>query len=310
DGFNRSMEAVQHNFTPGKSLVLPSDTRFQPSETGYLPYSAAGYGFRANAFAEQQAYYNNLYPGEGNTAYSLRKNSSDGTLRQTTDYAPGKSQVGQGRGIETQQLNDGCNCIPRWHLDASGLPVSNGFYPLNELFGSMIKTKATDGFLPQRKIIYKNKDGRVVFEQLADSTTPGQTYTYLQTFYIYNDQGQLCYVIPPAAADNAMSSGSISQQTLDQYCFRYRYDDKGRKVEQKVPGKGWEYFVYDKRDRLTFYQDSLLRTQNNSWTFTLYDGLDRALMSGIYGPSGKAAPCCRHTLKIPTATAPIPLFTT
>ncbi|WP_162903470.1 hypothetical protein, partial [Taibaiella koreensis] len=40
DGFNRSMEAVQHNFTPGKSLVLPSDTRFQPSETGYLPYSA------------------------------------------------------------------------------------------------------------------------------------------------------------------------------------------------------------------------------------------------------------------------------
>ncbi|WP_162903472.1 hypothetical protein, partial [Taibaiella koreensis] len=291
DGFNRSMEAVQHNFTPGKSLVLPSDTRFQPSETGYLPYSAAGYGFRANAFAEQQAYYNSLYPGEGNTAYSLRKNNAYAGELKIGNYSPGKSQVGQDRSTQTVTVTNDANLLRRWSVNAAGLPVSNGFYPLGELFCNQTLMPLLPGNpVPPYKLVYKNKDGRVIAERTTDSvfTNPAINITYITTLYLYNDQGQLCYVIPPAAADNAMSSGSINQQTLDQYCFQYRYDDKGRKVEQKVPGKGWEYFVYDKRGRLTFYQDSLLRTQSNSWTFTLYDGLDRALMSGIYGPSGES----------------------
>ncbi|WP_157977263.1 DUF6443 domain-containing protein, partial [Taibaiella helva] len=280
DGFSRGMQAVAHNFTQGKSLVSPVDTRFRPQETGYLPYSSAGYGFRANAFTEQQAYYSNLYPNEGNTAYSLQRNTSAGNVLRMTSYAPGKSQVGQSRGTETLPITEACSCIRRWSVDGNGKPLSNGVYAAGELLGSLVQSPASGTALPPRKFVYKNKDGRVVLEQIADSLTPGPDYTYQLTFYIYNPQGQLCYVVPPAAADNALSAGSISQATLDQYCFQYRYDSKGRKVEQKVPGKGWEYFVYDKRDRLVLYQDSSLKSAGGWWSFTLYDALDRPTVTG------------------------------
>ncbi|MGE8536937.1 MAG: RHS repeat-associated core domain-containing protein, partial [Chryseobacterium sp.] len=76
--------------------------------------------------------------------------------------------------------------------------------------------------------------------------------------------------------------------------YQYRYDGKNRLVLKKLPGKGWEYMVYDKADRVIMSQDALMGG-NKQWLFTKYDSFGRVAYTGIYtstqdyGPAGRAA---------------------
>ncbi|SIS63949.1 RHS repeat-associated core domain-containing protein, partial [Chryseobacterium joostei] len=62
--------------------------------------------------------------------------------------------------------------------------------------------------------------------------------------------------------------------------YQYRYDGRNRLVEKKLPGKGWEYMVYDKSDRLILTQDTNLKAQNK-WIITKYDQLGRIAYTGF-----------------------------
>jgi RHS repeat-associated protein len=70
----------------------------------------------------------------------------------------------------------------------------------------------------------------------------------------------------------------------DAWAFQYRYDERKRMVGRKVPGSDWVWMVYDKRDRLVLSQDGNQRPLKQ-WSFTKYDGLDRAVMTGIMDTS-------------------------
>ncbi|MEM7185027.1 MAG: DUF6443 domain-containing protein [Bacteroidota bacterium] len=74
-----------------------------------------------------------------------------------------------------------------------------------------------------------------------------------------------------------------NQQTdlLDKLAYQYKYDDRNRMTDKKLPGKGWEYIVYDDLDRPILTQDANLRA-NNQWLFTKYDAFDRVAYTGIY----------------------------
>ncbi len=52
-------------------------------------------------------------------------------------------------------------------------------------------------------------------------------------------------------------------------------------MEKKIPGKGWEYIVYDKLDRPVLTQDANLRITKD-WLFTKYDAFGRVVYTGIY----------------------------
>jgi len=109
----------------------------------------------------------------------------------------------------------------------------------------------------------------------------------IDTYYVYNDYDQLAFVIPPLAADKfkgnsypAGTSISITSADIEQLCYQYIYDADNRLVEKKLPGKGWEYIVYDKQDRLVATQDANMRA-NNQWFFTKYDQFGRIAYTGI-----------------------------
>jgi Domain of unknown function (DUF6443) len=72
-----------------------------------------------------------------------------------------------------------------------------------------------------------------------------------------------------------------NQSVLDNLCYQYRYDYRNRLIEKKLPGKGWEYIVYDKLDRPILTQHANLKTKNQ-WQFTKYDPLGRVVYTGIY----------------------------
>ncbi|WP_250255443.1 DUF6443 domain-containing protein [Chryseobacterium sp. Marseille-Q3244] len=117
---------------------------------------------------------------------------------------------------------------------------------------------------------FNNKKGQTI---LIRKKINGQN---ADTYYVYNEFDQLAYVIPPLASQ----SGLVDQVTLDNLCYQYHYDGWKRLVEKKIPGKGWEYMVYDKKDRLVSTQDANLRTKGH-WLYTQYDQFGRVAITGI-----------------------------
>jgi RHS repeat-associated protein len=147
---------------------------------------------------------------------------------------------------------------------------------------------------------FKDKQGRVILKkvQLLDNVNGGPVKDdgsgrgydgWLCTYYIYDELGQLRGVIQPegvkALVANNWDLTYNNGMLLKEQCFLYEYDSKGRMVMKKVPGKGTEYMVYDKRDRLVFNTDGNMQAKN-WWYVTTYDLLNRPIMAGIMNYQG------------------------
>jgi hypothetical protein len=83
--------------------------------------------------------------------------------------------------------------------------------------------------------------------------------------------------------DNFANSALVAfdRTALNDLIYQYKYDKGKRLVEKKLPGKDWEYIVYDKLDRPVLTQDANLRL-TQKWLFTKYDVLGRAAYTGIH----------------------------
>ncbi len=141
-----------------------------------------------------------------------------------------------------------------------------GSYPANTLTKNTVTDQ--DGKV---SVEYKNKQGQLIMARKGAGTSDAA-----DTYYVYNEFGHLVYVIPPLAS----ASGSVSQDTLEKLCYQYRYDGWNRLVEKRLPGKGWEYMVYDKADKLILTQDANQRT-SFSWMIYKYDAWGRPIYTGI-----------------------------
>ena len=139
-----------------------------------------------------------------------------------------------------------------------------GNYPANTL----AKNTATDED-GNVSVEFKNKQGQIILVKKGVGTA-----NVTDTYYIYNEYGHLVYVLPPLAANV-----SVTPDVLEKLCYQYRYDGWNRLVEKKIPGKGWEYMVYDKADRLVMTQDANMRPSGN-WLFTRYDKFSRPVYTG------------------------------
>jgi len=74
---------------------------------------------------------------------------------------------------------------------------------------------------------------------------------------------------------------AVSTEVLDGLCYIYHYDYRNRLVEKKIPGKDWEWIVYDKLDRPVLTQDGNQRL-DKVWLATKYDIYDRPIITGTY----------------------------
>ncbi|MGE8553345.1 MAG: DUF6443 domain-containing protein [Chryseobacterium jejuense] len=151
---------------------------------------------------------------------------------------------------------------------------NNGYYNANTLYKNIIEDE--DG---NKTIEFKNGQGHTLLARKSDGAQNVDTY------YVYNEYNQLAFVIPPKAMrlliDNGLAdSEPIQYPILSDLCYQYRYDGKNRLVEKKLPGKGWEFMVYDKSDRLVLSQDANLSV-SNKWLITKYDKLGRIAYTGF-----------------------------
>ncbi|TRX51638.1 hypothetical protein FNH22_24055 [Fulvivirga sp. M361] len=198
--------------------------------------------------------------------YSQTEYDGSPLNRPIGQYDPGEVWHINGKKSENKFLVNQANEVSYWKI-VNDNPVSTENYPANSLFIS-------ESMDEDQRIMkeYTNTLGQMVL-----SRKKGDGTNWIDTYYVYDDMGRLRFVISPEG------TGS-----LDDYIYIYEYDDKQRMVKKKLPGKDWEYFVYDKWDREVLRQDGNLRNASGGpyWLFTKYDAFNRPIVQGKINLTG------------------------
>ena len=154
----------------------------------------------------------------------------------------------------------------------TGQITNRGLWRVGEL--TITLTTDEDG---RKEYIFTDLGGKTVMTRKIDGSN------YLDTYMVYDDMNRLAAVVPPILAPTvtgASSSIALTNASIKNYAYLYRYDTKGRCIAKMLPGAGWTYYVYDVNDRLVFSQDEEQRSAGK-WAFTLSDLLGRPCLTGL-----------------------------
>ena len=91
------------------------------------------------------------------------------------------------------------------------------------------------------------------------------------TYYVYDNFGQLRYVLPPGVSGTHKESEDIMQQLA----YWYRYDDRGNCILSKTPGVSPSVFKYDSANRLVAENNANL---GDKWRMYFYDYAGRQVV--------------------------------
>jgi RHS repeat-associated protein len=288
DGLGRPSQTVAVKVSAaGTDIIQPvvyDDLGRQKLE--YLPYAIAqdgengAGGFRPDFMPELESFYSIYHPADQEFAFAEKEYDGSPLNRVTEQYLPGAAwRADNGHPTSYTYETNTDNEIPILGVQTDHDLEKTGFYPAATLF----KNTTTDENESQ-SIEYKDKQGRVVAKMVAATDLPDSPLT---TYYVYDDFGDLRYVVPPEAAlwVKNHASGTIGHisttTTIKQLCYYYQYDERRRMAIKKLPGAEPVYLVYNKRDQLVLSQDGNMRSPRK-WQFTKYDVFNRPVMTGIY----------------------------
>ncbi|BAU55619.1 DUF6443 domain-containing protein [Mucilaginibacter gotjawali] len=305
DGLGRVIQTVQKQASQlGYDMILPQVyDKYGREVYKYLPYTpqtgTAG-SFRSSAVSADSVFYSSPPSGSGITViadpHSQTGFDNSPLNRPVEQGAPGVLwQLGSHTIKMVYTLNNstaftGDSLNGRqaslYYVtigsDSSRTLHNNGYYAANTLTITISKDENWVSGRAGTMEEYKDIDGRIVLKRAYNYKN--NSVEMLSTYYVYDDLGKLSFVLPPVitAADSALA---ISQTKLNNLGYQYQYDGKNRLVGKKIPGKGWEYTVYNRMDQPVATQDSLQRF-NKQWVFTKYDAQQRMIMSGIWNNGG------------------------
>ncbi|WP_153391666.1 DUF6443 domain-containing protein [Chryseobacterium vaccae] len=290
DGLGRAKQIVNVKATPlGQDIVVPvtydiygrqlKDILPVPASTMNSHYhsditnetTANSYYGSANAFSEKQLENTPLdrvlqeaKPGD---AWKLSAGHTKKYLYETNTAKEVKKFI---TNTSINTVNGVSNTVSMVYVASN----DSGNYPAGMLYKNTVIDE--DGNPVTQ---FQNSRGQVILIRRTDGAEKVDTY------YVYNEYNQQVFVIPPKAVQDIQQNGnSVTGQLLDKLCYQYSYDGQNRIVEKKLPGKGWEFMVYDKADRLVLSQDVNLRTVGQ-WQFTKYDEYSRPIYTGIVNNS-------------------------
>lgn len=278
----------------------------------FLPFSSSGSdgSFVGDPYTAQNTFMLSVYgTTQGEDNFYSQTNLEASPLNKTEEtFAPGKSWSGSAslpnesdrKSIKLKYwTNTAVDEVRKWTVTDNpgdwGVYGTSGAYLPNELY----KNVKIDEHGKQ-VIEFKDKRALVILKKvqiagIGDDGSGQDHSDWLCTYYIYDDLNNLRCVIQPEGvkwlADNSwpsLTNTPPANKVLNEQCFRYEYDYRGRMITKKVPGSGEVRMVYDARDRLVMTQDANLRDAER-WMVTKYDELNRPVETGIWKSVGVTA---------------------
>ncbi|WP_343669073.1 DUF6443 domain-containing protein [Chitinophaga sp.] len=310
DGLGRVKQAVTKGASfGGRDMVLPYVyDAYGREQYIYMPYAQTTDNtndgkFKTNPFSAQETFYKNatLNPGMAGESifYRTIEYEASPLNRVVKNYAAGNSW--STRATENRHMvNTVADSVRIWNM-GTGIPTSPGFYAAGQLFKEVFTDEQQNQI-----VVFRDKESNVVLKKVLQSATYTAHVGWLCTYYVYNDNSQVGFVIPPAATNYAMiNSWSKVSDVAKELCYRYVYDDRNRLVVEEIPGHGEVYKVYDLRDRLVFTQDAEQRAKSPmEWYTVFYDNTNRTIMTGIY-KSNTTREALQTAMNSATATSSI-----
>ena len=297
DGMGRPIQNIdvqQGGFQEDIIQYIEYD-RFGRAIKQYLPYAkkqtSTPARYSTNALSQTKAFYQNgtiknSYVST-NSPFSESVFDRSPRNRMASQSSPGNSwAIGNGNEVEMDYKLNSANDVRLFKVELSPsfqptLIDDNSYYDENELTITIVKDENWVNGVNNTAEEYKNKEGLTILKR---------TYVdgiRLSTYYVYDDFGNLTYVIPPKAEPDA---NPITTTILNKLCFQYKYDGQRRQVAKSKPDvMGWERVIYDSEDRPILVKDPNL-SANGKWLFTKYDQFGRVVYTGLYTPTFSKTP--------------------
>jgi RHS repeat-associated protein len=283
DGLGRPIQSVVVQGSPSMlDVVKPQKydgLGRQPQD--FLSYSISNPkgGYRSNAENEQANFYKTSPLVSWDDApYKLNEFDNSPLNQVRKAYGAGRDWHVNGKASETKALVNTAGDAVRLftYTGPSSVPTLNGTYSPNTLI--VEESKDEEG---QINRVFKNFKSQTILSRVGGGTN------WFDTYYIYDWEGNVFWVLPPEASAKLGTLADLSSLNMD--VFIYRYDDFQRVISKRIPGKSLEVkMVYDKWDRLvaTWDGSEVVRTFNSSpqWQYTKYDEFNRPIITGFYYP--------------------------
>lgn len=268
DGLGREESEMIYNFWQGGALAtLQTYDSLGHADRTWLPVPTSGNGYVSTSQIMTQgiATYNDSRPYTENDFLSY---STDSIIAV---YGPGSQWAAKGVTAATfvNTASSGRLSCAQFKVGSDGSLFHQGQVATGMLVAN--ETTDEDG---HTQLLFSDAEGRTILSrvELGD--------TLVDTYYVYDGYGQLCYVLPPEASKLlAAQNGqwSLNNETINKYCFVYRYNDYGECIEKKLPGCESILMHYDRGGRLVLVQDGNLR-QDGSWRMMFYDKFGRQVI--------------------------------
>ncbi|WP_353147819.1 DUF6443 domain-containing protein, partial [Flavobacterium sp.] len=283
DGLGRTIQQVAHaQSNTGKDIVthIEYDAFGRPAKE-FLPYANqnASLNYNASAGTDVLGFYNTTGYENTSNPFSQKQFEASPLNRVLKQAAPGNAwSLGSGKEIKFDYQTNTANDVKLYKVTTTwnatlGIYdialIETGYYAANQLYKTITYDENTPPSGASGLEEYKDKEGKVILKRTFNNSLAHETY------YVYDIYGNLTYVIPPLVT-------SATTQ-LDGLCYQYKYDARNRLVEKKLPGKQWEYIVYDKLDRVVAtgpaYNPWGGGDTNKGWLLTKYDVFNRPVFT-------------------------------
>jgi RHS repeat-associated protein len=285
DGVGRIRQTVVPGSSPSGNDIVQffSYDKFGRQSESHLPFTVTtGEGARiANPQAIQIAFYENLFPGEGNYAKSIIQYDAYARKRVASETGPGSVWQTDDKGMEyLYYFNEADELL--WFETNSDELLINGTLPAGRAKKRIIRNEHYNLNTHPLNTIeqYYNHNGDLIMQR--SFVEDNQQTDTIDTYYVYDHKGQLRYTITPEAVPRLGTATQFTSESdlIKNLCYYYQYDNRGRLVVKQLPGAAPEYMVYDIRDRLVLRQDGNMRSANK-WHFTKYDAHNREAVTGL-----------------------------
>jgi RHS repeat-associated protein len=303
DGLGRPMQSIGIKASPDKKDIIThvEYDDFGRQDKDWLPYyeSTGSVGsYRGDKSLATQQYYQSAYADDMNTNYlnpfSEKGFEASPLNRVLSQAAPGYDwRSGSGHEIKLDYQSNVVNEVKNFGVSLSFAnntytPTLTGgvaFYAANELYKTITydeNTAAIPTELNGSTVEFKNKQGQVVLKRTYGTVGTGISNGKYDTYYVYDDYGNLTYVLPPKMEATTEADIVIIKNQLNDLGYQYKYDQRNRLVEKKLPGKQWEFIVYDKLDREVATGPAASPFSNLTsvgWLITKYDAFSRPVIT-------------------------------